>query len=193
MKKNITHLLPLIIVLLLLLAPKAYALVNKDEARTKVGNPVSAAAGWPTTGTLTQGPQGAFDHVKLTYPSLDIGSQAAPPVSTTFDGVVSAVHNCEADGDCSRGWGGYGNSVEVKSSDNPGTVLFGHFSSINVSVGQTVKKGDVLGTMGTTGVSTGIHLHWEFRGIPLAPPYIPTEVSPSNCDPPGIPCSPSSI
>ena len=44
MKKNITHLFPLFIVLLLLLVPKAYALVNKDEARTKIGNPAEINA-----------------------------------------------------------------------------------------------------------------------------------------------------
>lgn len=62
------------------------------------------------------------------------------------------------------GWnGGYGNCVKVQHSD--GTVtLYGHMSSIYVSYGQTVDKGQVLGTVGNTGRSTGPHLHFEVRG-----------------------------
>lgn len=59
--------------------------------------------------------------------------------------------------------GGYGNYVVV-SHDNGTQTLYAHLSSVSVSVGQTVSKGDVLGGVGNTGRSTGIHLHFEVRG-----------------------------
>jgi murein DD-endopeptidase MepM/ murein hydrolase activator NlpD len=46
-----------------------------------------------------------------------------------------------------------------------------HLSQIDVQVGQTVERGEVLGRVGNTGLSTGAHLHWEMRvmGIPVDP------------------------
>lgn len=163
-----------------------------SSVRTKVGNPKGGDGGWPTTGIITQGPLGAFDHGPLHLNALDIANASSPPVVSAFDGTVTAVHDCSLAGDCSRGWGGYGNSVEIQNNDG-GTALYGHLSVIEVSTGQSITKGEEIGIMGTTGVSTGIHLHFELRGIPLAPPFIPQEVTPSNCDTPSIPCSPGSI
>lgn len=59
------------------------------------------------------------------------------------------------------GWnGGYGNMVQI-NHNNGMTTLYAHLSSIDVSVGQVVGKGQKIGIMGTTGNSTGIHLHFE--------------------------------
>lgn len=165
----------------------------QNTVRTKVGQPKGVEGGWPTTGTITQGPLGAFDHGPKNLNAIDIGGgSGTPPVYSPYDGTVSEVHDCTLDGNCSRGWGGYGNSVIVKLSDG-GSALFGHFSVILVTAGQSITKGDQIGIMGTTGVSTGNHLHFELLGLPLAPPYIPTEVIPANCDVPSITCNPSSI
>ncbi|WP_162297931.1 peptidoglycan DD-metalloendopeptidase family protein [Halalkalibacillus sediminis] len=62
------------------------------------------------------------------------------------------------------GWdsGGYGNKVVINHK-NGFTTLYAHMSSLNVSVGQKVQKGDKIGVMGSTGNSTGIHLHYEIR------------------------------
>lgn len=167
-------------------------MAQTNTVRTRVGNPKGGDGGWPTTGVITQGPLGGFDHGPNGLNALDIANPSSPPVYSAFDGTVSAIHDCSLDGDCSRGWGGYGNSIEI-SNNGGGSALYGHLSVIEVSAGQTVSKGDEIGIMGTTGVSTGIHLHFELRGLPLTPPYIPIEITPKNCDTPSIPCNPSSI
>lgn len=63
---------------------------------------------------------------------------------------------------CSCG-GGFGNYVRIKSTYNGKTIYatYAHLSSVNVSVGETVTYNTILGVMGTTGVSTGRHLHLE--------------------------------
>ncbi len=186
---------------LLLIAPLMFlscatvVVAQTSSVRTKVGTPKGGDGGWPTTGIITQGPEGGTDHGPLHLNALDIANTGSPPVHSAFDGIVSEVHDCSADGDCSRGWGGYGNSVQIKNSEGV-IALYGHLSVIEVSVGQNVSKGDEIGLMGTTGVSSGTHLHFELRGAPMAPPYIPEPITPSNCDPDppfNIPCNPGSI
>ncbi len=164
-----------------------------STVRTKVGNPKGGDGGWPTTGIITQGPLGAYDHGPLHLNALDIANASSPPVVSAFDGTVIETHDCTAAGDCSIH---YGNSVKVKDS-NGIVALYGHFAIVEVKVGQQVMAGEELGIMGTTGHSTGIHVHYEIIGAPLSPPYVPQEVAPSNCDSDdgihGIPCNPTNI
>ncbi|MBR6290691.1 MAG: M23 family metallopeptidase, partial [Clostridia bacterium] len=56
----------------------------------------------------------------------------------------------------------YGNYVVIDNGDGVSTV-YGHCTKLYVTAGQTVKKGDTIATVGTTGNSTGFHLHFEFR------------------------------
>lgn len=58
--------------------------------------------------------------------------------------------------------GGYGNYVEIKGADG-NTHLFGHLNSINVSKGDVIGAGGLLGTVGSTGTSTGNHLHYGVK------------------------------
>ncbi|SJT61603.1 Stage II sporulation protein Q [Clostridioides difficile] len=60
--------------------------------------------------------------------------------------------------------------IKIKHEDGLET-LYGHLSSINVKKGQEIKKGDVIGAVGSTGRSTGPHLHFELRskGTPINP------------------------
>lgn len=186
---------------------------NKDTIKQIVwtignntGTPSSTApggttspSGWPTNGTITQGPRGAYDHEThmfqpYGYEALDIGAYTGTPLYATFDGVVQATHFLTTEpGSSGNGYWGTGNSIELSDDKRTFTILYGHLSQINVQQGASVKRGDVIGLVGNTGVSTGAHLHWEFRGLPLRTPYIPQDVTPSNCDYPSIPCSPSVV
>lgn len=75
---------------------------------------------------------------------------------------------------------GKGNCVALQREDNV-LVLFGHLSRIDVRVDQKVSPGDVLGGVGNTGVSEGVHLHYEFRvggtdvdPVPFIMPAVPS-------------------
>ncbi|EMB0998859.1 M23 family metallopeptidase [Listeria monocytogenes] len=61
------------------------------------------------------------------------------------------------------GSGGYGNVVHLEHNKNKEWTLYGHMLRTNVKVGQHVKQGDVIGYVGSTGQSTGNHLHFEIR------------------------------
>ena len=66
--------------------------------------------------------------------------------------------------------GGYGNAVIIDHG-NQFATLYGHTSAVKVSVGQTVKAGQVVALAGSTGMATGPHLHFEVRilGVPVNP------------------------
>lgn len=74
------------------------------------------------------------------------------------------------------GWmSGYGNFVQIQH-ENGEVTCYGHNSSLNVSVGQHVERGDVIAYMGRTGVASGVHCHFEIRvnGTQVDPmPYLP--------------------
>lgn len=78
-------------------------------------------------------------------------------------GTGTSVHAVGAGTVVEAGWGGaYGNNVIIKMNDGTYTQ-YGHLSSVGVSVGQTVSPGQQIGLSGSTGNSTGPHLHFEAR------------------------------
>jgi murein DD-endopeptidase MepM/ murein hydrolase activator NlpD len=86
------------------------------------------------------------------HTGLDIRAEIGDPVQVTANGTVTAA-----------GWsGGYGKMVEVDHGNGLAT-RYGHLSEIDVKVGEQVKIGQSLGRVGTTGRSTGPHLHYETR------------------------------
>lgn len=62
--------------------------------------------------------------------------------------------------------GGWGNYVILRAADGQHDLIHAHMSSVTISVGQSVTEGTVLGVMGSTGQSTGPHLHFEVRRAP---------------------------
>jgi hypothetical protein len=105
----------------------------------------SSPEGLPVKGMLTQ----------IFHPGhigIDTGTPVGTPVHTTMDGkVIYAGWNNE----------GYGNLVIVENGKYK--TYYAHLSSIPVTMGDVVKKGEVIGQSGTTGNSTGPHLHYETR------------------------------
>lgn len=102
---------------------------------------------WPASGRVTQ--QYSFYHK-----AIDVANSAGGPILAADSGTVIVA-----------GWpdsSGYGNRVVIDHG-NGFVTLYAHMSVIQVSVGQTVNRGDVLGQMGSTGRSTGTHLHFEIR------------------------------
>ena len=86
------------------------------------------------------------------HTGLDFRAQIGDPVRATANGKV-----------VNSGWaGGYGRMVEIDHGNGLST-RYGHLSEINVKVGDYVKIGQVIGAVGSTGRSTGPHLHYETR------------------------------
>ena len=95
---------------------------------------------------------------------VDYAAPTGTPVRTIGDGVVTfaGVHN------------GYGNVIQIRHRNAKDSTLYAHLSRIDVKVGDNVMQGEKIGAVGSTGVSTGPHLHFEFRIDNT--PQDPTEV-----------------
>jgi len=91
-------------------------------------------------------------HTQRAHMGVDYAAPTGAPVISVADGVVVE----------SGFSGGFGNMVTVQHNARQSTV-YAHLSRINVRKGQTVKQGDSLGAVGSTGWATGPHLHFEFR------------------------------
>ncbi|MFA6502858.1 MAG: peptidoglycan DD-metalloendopeptidase family protein [Candidatus Paceibacterota bacterium] len=88
---------------------------------------------------------------------IDFGAARGTPIRAAADGTVIIARN-------NGGWnGGYGNYVVV-THDNGTQTLYAHMKNTIVSSGQSVSSGQVIGYLGSTGLSTGPHLHFEVRG-----------------------------
>ncbi len=101
-----------------------------------------------------------FLHVPAMHTGVDFRGDVGEAVRATAPGKVTVA-----------GWsGGYGKMVEIDHGDGLST-RYGHFSEIDVSVGEKIRLGQIIGRMGSTGRSTGPHLHYETRveGRPVDP------------------------
>ncbi len=88
------------------------------------------------------------------HSGTDIGAPGGTPILASADGTVTIANAIDSWG------GGYGYHIKINHNDTFDT-LYAHCSSICVTVGQEVKQGEVIGYVGTTGNSTGNHLHFE--------------------------------
>lgn len=86
------------------------------------------------------------------HPGLDIAIASGTAIKAAAGGIVTRA-----------GWyAGYGKCIIIQSTSNV-NIIYGHCSAINVSAGQRVAQGQLIGKVGSTGYSTGPHLHFEIR------------------------------
>lgn len=114
---------------------------------------------WPAAGYVSS-PYGLRFGGTEFHQGIDIAAEMGTPIVATADGVVTAA-----------GWnGGYGNMVDIDHGSGIVT-RYGHASAVAVTVGQEVRRGEVIAYVGSTGRSTGPHVHYEVRvnGAPVNP------------------------
>lgn len=113
----------------------------------------------PTRGGFTTSDYG--ERWESFHKGMDIAGNVGDDVMVAIDGEVTYAQYND---------GGYGNLIMVSHDDNMITY-YAHLSEFNVSVGDKVSKGDLIGKVGNTGFSTGPHLHFELRvdGQPVNP------------------------
>jgi len=117
----------------------------------------------PVKGIFTSGFGTRSDpltHGRGTHQGVDIAAAPGQPVRASADGIVMAASE----------QGGLGKAVFLAHGYGLST-RYGHLSAVSVRPGQKVKRGDVIGRVGSTGRSTGYHLHYEVRidGEPVNP------------------------
>ena len=125
---------------------------------------------WPLIGAITS--RYGYRQLRVSgsnfHSGLDIDGDTGDPITAARAGTVTFA-----------GWhGGYGNLVIVTNGSME--YYYAHASSLNVSEGQTVAAGDLLARVGSTGNSTGSHLHFEIRvdGNSVDPlPYLETHAA----------------
>jgi len=146
--------------------------VNADG----VGGQDSSRIGLPVHGRMTSGFGERF-HPILGYmrfhEGVDLAASAGTPIVAAADGRVVGA-----------GWhGGYGQQVEIAHSGGLETT-YGHMSRIAARIGQVVRKGEVIGWVGSTGLSTGPHLHFEVtrNGRPVNPMSVKMNNGPGHLE-----------
>ncbi|MBP3040713.1 M23 family metallopeptidase [Bacillaceae bacterium Marseille-Q3522] len=90
-----------------------------------------------------------FTGITSYHSGIDLAAPLNTPVYATADGVVTEAGRN----------GGYGKFISINHGEY--VTRYGHLNDIDVEVGKQIKKGDQIGKMGTTGRSTGVHLHYE--------------------------------
>jgi murein DD-endopeptidase MepM/ murein hydrolase activator NlpD len=124
---------------------------------TPFAMPVKSAFRFTSGFGYRRDPKGAGTRM---HSGTDFASSSGTPIYATADGTVTFA-----------GWeGGYGRHVEIRHEFGISTT-YSHLSQIRVSVGQRVSRGDRIGDMGSSGRSTGTHLHYEVHvgGRPVNP------------------------
>lgn len=139
---------------------------NADEPDTG-GSNFSGSLSWPVPGHYVVS-SGFGSRWGSFHSGMDIsdGNTMGATITAAESGTVvlamtGCTHNYGKDYSCGCN-GGFGNYIMIDHG-NGITTLYGHCSTVNVSVGQYVSRGEAIGTAGSTGWSTGAHLHFEVR------------------------------
>jgi murein DD-endopeptidase MepM/ murein hydrolase activator NlpD len=138
---------------------------DDDGSGDDGSEPAPSSGGWvrPVPGSVTS-PFGYRIHpiygTKRLHAGVDFRAGHGEPIKAAADGRVILASS----------YGGYGNTVIVDHGGGVAT-LYAHQSRVAVSYGDRVAAGEVIGYVGSTGLSTGAHLHWEVRrgGAPVDP------------------------
>ncbi|MDO5556697.1 MAG: M23 family metallopeptidase [Clostridia bacterium] len=126
--------------------------IEEDEKKEKATVNGIYLASKPTSGNITSRFGSKESIRKKAHKGLDIASPVGTPIYAAADGkVIFASYS-----------GGYGNVVKVAHGNNVETY-YAHCSKLCVKVGENVKAGELIAKMGSTGRSTGSHLHFEVR------------------------------
>jgi murein DD-endopeptidase MepM/ murein hydrolase activator NlpD len=149
------------------------ALIREREAELEAQRKAAGIAGvpeggsgmfsWPVTGTITS-PFGWRSNPFGGGPEFHQGLDIAAPTGTTVTAAAGGTVIM------AQWYGGYGNYILIDHGGGYSTG-YGHLSAIYVSQGQSVSRGQAIGAVGSTGQSTGPHLHFEVRinGKPVDP------------------------
>ena len=141
---------------------------SSNSGSSSVIVPSGSGFAWPTPGFTYLSSPWREDRETYNHGGIDIAGTGimGTPVVAAADGTVvatnsSCTHNWGKSYSCGCG-GGYGNYVMISHAGGKMTV-YGHLTSLTVSSGQSVSRGQVIGYVGSTGNSTGPHLHYECR------------------------------
>lgn len=141
---------------------------SSNSGSSSVIVPSGSGFAWPTPGFTYLSSPWREDRETYNHGGIDIAGTGimGTPVVAAADGTViasnsSCTHNWGKSYSCGCG-GGYGNYVMISHAGGKMTV-YGHLTSLTVSTGQSVSRGQIIGYVGSTGNSTGPHLHYECR------------------------------
>ncbi len=128
-----------------------------------IGRPAAAAMMWPVAGPITSGFGYRYHpilHFARMHSGIDFGASWGSPIVAAADGQVTAAGFA----------GGYGRQVQIAHAGGIGTS-YSHMSSIVAVPGSFVRQGQLIGYVGSSGLSTGPHLHYEVHvnGQPVNP------------------------
>ena len=124
----------------------AKAVVASRALSVNLGNGI---LGWPVNGNITS----RYGYRSMGYHSgIDIGAPVGTPIAASEAGTII----------CAEYMGAYGNLIKIEHTGSLQT-WYAHLSAFAVKVGDTVKRGQMIGTVGRTGRTTGPHVHLEVR------------------------------
>ena len=157
------------------------ALTMSDSVGSSLAELASAPSLWPIQGPITSSfgeREDPFNGEGAFHKGVDISAPKGTPIRASADGVVesAAMEN------------GYGRQVLLDHGHGMKT-LYAHMSGFTVTQGQTVVRGQVIGYVGSSGRSTGCHLHYEVQihGTPVNPhKYLRTTLADLASNPAGL-------